>query len=192
MGGKKAKPPKDFQKKKLKLGVKAVPTNHTDLSFKAKSINIPSQTIVNKENAVKKDDIANALSHLTNASRSARLEALKELSGLFTSMPSDVVWRLGDVLKGLIPVVLDKNDDVRKKLRETLASLVSICDEVFIKPFVNFIVAYLSSGLNHIDEDIRMDSVFILRTFIDKYTTIYREHAHEDKKLLQGRIDVRS
>ncbi|KAJ3217403.1 hypothetical protein HDU67_007986 [Dinochytrium kinnereticum] len=119
----------DFKKKKLKLGQKSVASNQTNLSFKAKSINVPTQGLVNDYENVKKDLLQSTLSQLSNTSRSARLESLRQLLDYFNDAESEINLNLGDVLRAVIPVLLDKSAEVRKRLQELVCTITATCDE---------------------------------------------------------------
>ncbi|ORX53017.1 hypothetical protein BCR36DRAFT_369273 [Piromyces finnis] len=164
-------------KQKLKVGKKKLaPSTQTDISFKSKAIYIPDQGITEE----KKKEVTNSrnltlkelLVQVKHYSSVTRKDALNGIKEIYTNYPDEIFLNLGTIFEKTIPVLVDKEPDVRLALLQFFKALIPDLKQDQIKPFMSVFMAYLCSAMTHILEDIRLDSLKFLKLFIDNHPTL--------------------
>ncbi len=84
---------------------------------------------------------------------------------------------LGFILHALSTLFVDTEYSVRKKLKEFLIELYEQITSEEMGPFLPTLLAYLSSALSHIQEDIRMDGLMFLESLLKRYQVLLKEYA---------------
>lgn len=170
---KKAEKEKDFKKKKLKVGKTALkPDNHTDTSFKAKTISTPNQGLgKNKENVsdpLKKQelDLNHHLALTKHHSSASRKEVLIYLEQHLPSNPS--LYK--QILNSITPMIHDSSLNVQT----ALVALFKKCGEKqdgLLSLHVKSIILFILSAMTHIQPVIRNGSTKFLLVLLDFAST---------------------
>ncbi|KAK9459815.1 uncharacterized protein V1516DRAFT_692142 [Lipomyces oligophaga] len=148
---------KDFTKAKLKVGkIKPRSTSHTELGFRAKSVDIRTQSISKTFTA--RETFNHFLSLTAHSSSSTRKEAIQYLQSHLSSLDNIDA----SVFNSIAPLILDSSAQVRASL---LSLFRSIPDEA-IFPHVHMISIFIRSSLTHIDSSIRTDAAKFLNQFL--------------------------
>lgn len=137
---KKREKKKDFQKTKLKVGKTAPKSNtYTDLSFKAKSISLPNQSIVKAGGSsattqthlglaspLLNENFIHHISLLKHHSPATRREAIVYLTNTwnqYLTHSDDLGVNIKPIVDGAAPLILDASQKVRNELLGLLRSL---------------------------------------------------------------------
>ncbi|RDW45480.1 Rix1 complex component [Yarrowia lipolytica] len=136
---KKKEKKKDFQKTKLKVGKTAPKSNtHTDLSFKAKTISLPNQSIVkgitgaggvpvgSTVSPLNNEDFKHHILLLKHHSAGTRKEALIYLTNAwnkYLASSDDLGVNIKPIVDAAAPLVLDLSEKVRAELLLLLRAL---------------------------------------------------------------------
>ncbi|KAH3679522.1 hypothetical protein WICPIJ_008597 [Wickerhamomyces pijperi] len=163
---KKKEKQKDFQKAKLKVGkTKLKPTNHTDTSFVAKTISLPSQSIVNKTSTTStaefEADLIKRLSLTKHHANQTRKETLIYIEQHLPNEPT--LYK--QILTAVVPLIIDQS----RSVREALISLLTAASEKqsnLMELHARSVILYIHSAMTHINSDIRNDSVKFLDILI--------------------------
>ena len=87
--------------------------------------------------------------------------------------------------------MLDKLTDVDAAVRHSLQLCVGYAlhqmNENEIKPFLKILVAYICSGMTHINEGVQLDALNILEVVISRFPSIFQQHA---QKVLTNFMDL--
>ena len=87
--------------------------------------------------------------------------------------------------------MLDKLTDVDAAVRHSLQLCVRYAlhqmNENEIKPFLKILVAYICSGMTHINEGVQLDALNILEVVISRFPSIFQQHA---QKVLTNFMDL--
>lgn len=166
---------KDFVKAKLKVGKSKVKANnHTDISFVAKSISLPNQSIANSNgSSVTQDKFSSAtLSHYLSLfkhhSAVTRKEAilfvqlnLQKHSEVKSAGSSSINYK--QVLSAVAPLLTDQSSSVRNAVLGLLKSL----PEEAILSNCEILILYINSSMTSIDPAIRAKSTQALDILLD-------------------------
>lgn len=163
----------DFSKAKLKLGKgKQAASNAIDTSFKARSINLPTQSITNNKNAdipstkrrLTFDDL---LAHLKHYSPGTRKDAIIGLRELLEGHNELVESSLTPLLNALVRLIGDEDAGVRKNLLSFFSWLFPRVDVEHILPHSSMLLLFTTSAQTHIFPEIRIDAVRFLDIFLE-------------------------
>ncbi|CDU24791.1 related to IPI1-essential component of the Rix1 complex [Sporisorium scitamineum] len=157
----------DFQKTKLKLGKgKQAANNATDVSFKAKTIALPQQSInvdksgklVNSRNLT----IVDLALQLRHYSASVRRDAVSGIKEILTMHPSLMLTDAASLVPELSRCIGDDDAAVRKQLHALLAWMLPEVPAQLLGPYHNTLLLFTTSALSHIYPEVRLDAVRIL------------------------------
>jgi hypothetical protein len=105
-------------------------------------------------------DILNQLKHHSHTTRRDALIGLGELL-------QKSVFDIASILDRLAPLQIDPEPDVRRQAISTWKVLLRLVPEHVLIPFGQIIMAHTALAMTHIYDDIRMDSVKFLDTFVE-------------------------
>lgn len=157
----------DFQKTKLKLGKgKQAANNATDVSFKAKTIALPQQSInvdksgklVNSRNLT----IADLALQLRHYSAAVRRDAITGIKEILTLHPSLLMTDAASIVPELSRCIGDEDAAVRKQLHALIAWMLPQIPAQLLGTFQNTLLLFTTSALSHIYPEVRLDAVKIL------------------------------
>ncbi|KAJ3844883.1 hypothetical protein F5878DRAFT_21636 [Lentinula raphanica] len=168
----------DFTKAKLKLGKgKQAPSNAIDTSFKARSIALPSQSIV-----VEKDDSApttrrklsldDLLVHMKHHNPSTRKDTIFGFRELFDAHWELVGSSLPVLLNATARVIGDEDASVRKALLSFYSWLIPRIPKEDLVPHAPLILLFTASAQTHIFPKIRIDAVRFLNIFLEHFPEV--------------------
>ncbi|KAF8912738.1 hypothetical protein CPB84DRAFT_1670522 [Gymnopilus junonius] len=164
----------DFSKAKLKLGKgKAPATNAIDTSFKARSIALPSQSIVVEKDAsepITKRQLTfgDLISHLKHYNAGTRKDAVLGLRELLDSNWEMIDSCLTSLLNALVRLISDEaRTHVRKQLLSFLAWLLPRIPSDDLAPHSSLLLLFTTSSQTHIFPEIRIDAVRLLDILLD-------------------------
>lgn len=200
MGSKKkrAEKKKDFVKQKLKVGKTAAkPDNHTDTSFRARTISLPNQSI-NKHKASDPKtgdvDLTHHLSLTKHHSSTTRKEVLAYIESHLPRNPS--IYK--QIILMTVPLITDQSQLVRLALVSLLLACV-LLQPGLLQLHLRSIILYIHSSMSHIQPDIRNSSTKFLRLLLENdarvplvnlyfvktlrcFFTLMAWNLHQDKK----------
>ncbi|PPR00489.1 hypothetical protein CVT24_005549 [Panaeolus cyanescens] len=180
----------DFSKAKLKLGKgKAVPSNAIDTSFKARSIFLPSQSIVVDKDATEPTTkrqltFGDLVSHLKHYNSGTRKDALLGFRELFESHWDLVAPSLTTLVNAFVKIFADEasrrwflptfvffnthqDANVRKQLISFLNWLLPRIPPEDLMPHAPLILLFITSAQTHIFPEIRIDAIRYLDIFLE-------------------------
>ena len=181
--GKKTHIPSDFKRLKAKVGKKAPQkANVTETKFQTASIQVRSQTINDKKAVAIKNGSGNVihemvssqgkqlhqlLSQLNHPSPNVRLSALQGIKDAANHTPDDAI---PNYLSQLVPAIsksmVDDDGKVRKMARSLFLDIstriLTNKDDEKMKPFLPLSLAYITSALHSLDQDVRYDGCIAL------------------------------
>ncbi|CCF50861.1 hypothetical protein NDA10_003305 [Ustilago hordei] len=162
----------DFQKTKLKLGKgKQAANNATDVSFKAKTIALPQQSInadksgklVNSRNLT----VADLALQLRHYSPNVRRDAVGGIREILTLHPSLMLSAAASLIPELSRCIGDDDAVVRKQLHSLLAWMLPQIPSQLLSPYHNTLLLFTTSALSHIYPEVRLDAVRVLDACLD-------------------------
>ncbi|SPO29017.1 related to IPI1 - essential component of the Rix1 complex [Ustilago trichophora] len=162
----------DFQKTKLKLGNgKQTANNATDVSFKAKTIALPQQSI----NADKSGKLVNSRNltvtdlalQLRHYSAGVRREAVGGIREILTLHPSLMISAAASLIPELSRCIGDEDATVRKQLHSLLAWMLPQIPAQLLGPYHNTLLLFTTSALSHIYPEVRLDAIKVLDVCLD-------------------------
>ncbi|KAG7842450.1 hypothetical protein KL941_005114 [Ogataea angusta] len=160
----KAKKHKDFEKVKLKVGkTVSKPSNVTNTAFQSKSIRVKSQLLSGQNDD---QEFFKLLSLLKHHSSSSRHEVLAQIEREIEKHDSTNNFPFDQLVSKLKPLILDQSKVVRERCVVILKKLASTKTELLVL-HQSSIVLFVLSGMSHISQSIRNDSVRFLDIFID-------------------------
>ncbi|EKM61169.1 uncharacterized protein PHACADRAFT_247608 [Phanerochaete carnosa HHB-10118-sp] len=191
----------DFSKAKLKLGKgKQTPSNAVDTSFKARSIALPSQTIVHDvERGIpttkRKLTLDDLISHLKHYNAGVRRDAIIGLRELFEDHPGVIVSSLSATLSNCARVIGDEDVGVRKTLLSFFGWLLPQIPRHTLVPHASMLLLFTTSAQTHIFPEIRLDATRFLDLFLELFPGFVIEgwvdgHAGHGRRVLEGYLGV--
>jgi pre-rRNA-processing protein IPI1 len=151
---KKQKRAEDFKKQKLRVGKTAAkPANHTNTSFKAKTLVLASQSVHHDSSNVTKQ-FTHHLSLLSHHSSAIRKDSLLFLAANYVASAVPAAT----LLPKLAPLILDPSEPVRS----ALLSLLQVIRPRDIQVHMHLLLLHIWSAMSHIEPDIRGDSTQFL------------------------------
>ncbi|OMJ07780.1 Testis-expressed sequence 10 protein-like protein [Smittium culicis] len=169
---KKTQKAQDFKKVKLKVGKKR-PTNDnfTDTSFKTKAVTLSTQSVsVDKDSLLTTSNnrsLPDLLSKAKHYSPSVRKDALIGLIEILTTHNSLIKTDLEALINASCKRIIDDDINVRKANLDFTKLLYQLCELSEIATFVDLHAVFVLTGLSHIQEDIRQDSLKFLDILVD-------------------------
>uniref|UniRef100_V5GSM4 Pre-rRNA-processing protein n=1 Tax=Kalmanozyma brasiliensis (strain GHG001) TaxID=1365824 RepID=V5GSM4_KALBG len=157
----------DFQKTKLKLGKgKQAANNATDVSFKAKTIALPQQSInvdksgklVNSRNLT----ITDLALQLRHYSAGVRRDAVSGIKEILTLHPSLILTDAASLIPELARCIGDEDAAVRKQLHVLLSWMLPQIPAQLLGPYHGTLLLFTTSALSHIYPEVRIGAVKIL------------------------------
>ncbi|KZO96031.1 hypothetical protein CALVIDRAFT_146689 [Calocera viscosa TUFC12733] len=164
----------DFTKAKLKLGKgKKAAINATDTSFKAKSINIPTQNIDvprDEDEALtrKSQTFSQVLSRLRHYNATVRKDSLYGLKEILRQTGMDNDEMLSRVFEVCGRLVGDEDTAVRKALIEAARWITNAVSISKLEPHVPLLLLHVLSNMAHIFPEVRIDAIRVLRILLDR------------------------
>ncbi|KAH8102453.1 hypothetical protein BXZ70DRAFT_1063256 [Cristinia sonorae] len=191
----------DFSKAKLKLGKgKQVANNAVDTSFKARSIALPGQSIVQERDAAVPstkrrltfDDLISQLKHYNPTTRKDAISGLREL---FSEHSSIALGNLTTVLNRCVRMIGDDDASVRKALLSFFSWFIPLIPKDDLQPHAPVLLLFTTSALTHIFPEIRVDAVRFLDIFLEHIPEIIVEgwsngSASHARRVLEGYIGL--
>ncbi|KAI8833681.1 hypothetical protein BJ741DRAFT_710193 [Chytriomyces cf. hyalinus JEL632] len=178
--------PPSLSKKRLKVGGLKDQGNETNVSFKSKTIVVPSQSVADHDtdnasdaNLKRNLDLRNTLSMLSHFSAPNRKDALARLKDLVSDEWRVVVLHMNQVISAVAPLLLDREFEVRRGLVQFAKVLVKLIPSTFLLPFVPVVVTYSCSAMNHIVNEIRFDAVRFMNVWIDVFPESFAASASQ-------------
>lgn len=163
---KKKEKKKDFQKRKLRVGKTAARAdNHTDTSFTAKTISLPSQSLAKKPDSdavTEQVDLTHHLLLTKHHAAATRKEVLLYIQNHLPSNPS--LYK--QILTLTVSLVTDQSNGVRL----AFVSLLAACAQKqpgLLELHMRSIVLFVHSAMSHIQGDIRGTSSAVLKVLVD-------------------------
>ncbi|KAL0042692.1 hypothetical protein WJX79_007939 [Trebouxia sp. C0005] len=163
----------DFRRVKSKVGKKLPKAqNETDMTFKARSINLPGQSVTEDKTglAVSQRNLTTQelLSQTTHYSEKVRKDALTGLQQVFQQHPQEVRKQTNMLLGKLAECIGDIDKGVRAALKELLANVVlPQLKGPLLGPFLPLVMAHLFSALTSMTEAVRTGALDFLELFMD-------------------------
>ncbi|EPX72002.1 rRNA processing protein Ipi1 [Schizosaccharomyces octosporus yFS286] len=153
----------DFNKQKLKVGKsKQLPNNFTDTSFRSKTLILPTQATIEKEefthDARDRAQFSHLVGMLKHHNASQRQESLDKLSHYVLSHPGLLTTSTSLLAKVTSPLILDESAQVRESLYQFFIKVMFTIDPNLLEPNVGIMFLYTHSGMTHITPSIRNDS----------------------------------
>ncbi|EPY49827.1 rRNA processing protein Ipi1 [Schizosaccharomyces cryophilus OY26] len=153
----------DFNKQKLKVGKsKQLPNNFTDTSFRSKTLVLPTQATIEKEefthDAKDRAQFSHLIGMLKHHNASQRQESLDKLSHYVLSHPGLLTMSTSLLAKVTAPLILDESAQVRESLYQFFVKVMFTIDPNLLEPNVGIMFLYTHSGMTHITPSIRNDS----------------------------------
>ncbi|EDQ87066.1 uncharacterized protein MONBRDRAFT_38094, partial [Monosiga brevicollis MX1] len=176
----------DFQKKKTKVGRKAIAENATNTSFATRSINLRTQLqrdddeLVNERGQGLKD-LSAKCSHHNAHTRADSLQGfvqLIELHPAVVEQPSSVLR----ILEATLRLVNDDHAPVRRALAQLLHLLAHQVPRALLQPFRELIVAQTVIAMTSLNHDVRydaLDTVALWLEFLDLSPEARRQLANQ-------------
>lgn len=190
----------DFTKAKLKLGKgKQVPTNAVDTSFKARSIALPTQSIVLDKSSqapttkrkLTFDDLTSHLKHYNGATRRDAILGLREL---LESYPDLIGSNLTALVSSCVRAIGDEDASVRKALLSFLGWLLRQVPPEDILPHSPVLLLFTTSAQTHIFPEIRIDAIRFLDLFLelipDVVTEDWLQPSSHGRRVLEGYLGI--
>ncbi|PWA02883.1 hypothetical protein BB558_000972 [Smittium angustum] len=174
----------DFQKVKLKLGKKKpVADNFTDTSFKSKSITLLSQNITDNNDLnvleYSKKLFADLLTKSKHYSSVVRKDSVLGLLDLAKNHPVIIKSDLEKLINVTCKNIIDNEHEVRRINLDLIKKLYEIFEKNEISVFVDLHVAFAVTGMSHIQDDIREDSLKIMTILVENAPEIVRSHGNK-------------
>ncbi|KAL0040469.1 hypothetical protein WJX77_008083 [Trebouxia sp. C0004] len=163
----------DFRRVKSKVGKKLPKAqNETDMTFKARSINLPGQSVTEDKTglAVSQRSLTTQelLTQTTHYSEKVRKDALTGLQQVFQQHPEEVRKQTNMLLGKLAECIGDVDKGVRTALKELLANVVlPQLRGPLLGPFLPLVMAHLFSALTSMAEAVRTGALDFLELFMD-------------------------
>jgi Rix1 complex component involved in 60S ribosome maturation len=182
-GGKKM--PQDFKKLKRKVGRKAPKAaNVTDTEFKFQSVGVPMQSmLLDKGNIVTQRNLTfdDIVSHAKHHNDNTRREAFDGLIELLTRFPALLRLQMARILDMLMLAMLDGDSRVRAGSQKSLRIVLQRIrqqNELLLVPFVDLIVAYMSSAVSHVNPAIQHDGLKVVSILLQTTNQIMPRHMY--------------
>ncbi|RKP36553.1 hypothetical protein BJ085DRAFT_29091 [Dimargaris cristalligena] len=163
---------KDFQKVKLKVGQKKqAAANHTDTSFRSQAIVLTGQNLhadrANQQTNARNLTLTDLVPQLKHYNGVVKRDALHGLNDLVKQHPAVIGEQLGVLVNSLVRLFVDDEPVIRKLVRGFCVDHFRALPESKLAAFYPIILAYTNSAMTHIDEEIRIDGLKLLNTWIE-------------------------
>lgn len=187
---KKQKKNQDFGKVKLKLGDKRRPANQTKLDVHSRRIVIPLQaTLKNAAAAELKNSsgkpsellirgisFTECLSRLKHHAPSNRRDGLRRLREFYEQHTDLVAANLSELQSNTLRLLQDEDYGVRQDLLQLYKALLAGYGPLVISIKTSLLVAHLCSGMTHVNELIRSDSLRALKMMAQVSSSALEAH----------------
>ncbi|TCD61311.1 hypothetical protein EIP91_008639 [Steccherinum ochraceum] len=187
----------DFSKAKLKLGKgKQVANNAVDTSFKARSIALPGQSIVQDRDTgapstKRKLTFEDLISQLKHYNPTTRKDAIAGLRELFSDHPSLALLNLTTVVNRCVRIIADEDASVRKALLAFFDWFIPLDD---LQPHASVVLLFITSALTHIFPEIRVDAVRFLDIFLEHIPEVvvdsWSSGSTHGRRILEGYLGL--
>ncbi|KAF5313979.1 hypothetical protein D9611_006871 [Ephemerocybe angulata] len=163
----------DFTKAKLKLGKgKKAADNAIDTSFKARSIVLPTQSIVIEKDATTPltrrnhsfNDLIILLKHYSAVSRKDAILGMRELLEAHWDMLES---NLTVLINAVVRLIGDEDSSVRKTLLGFLSWLIPRIPTENLIPHAQLLILFTTSAQTHIFPEIRIDAIKVLDILLE-------------------------
>ena len=165
--------PKDFLKKKQKVGKKKKPaTNATSTDIRAKQVQMPSQSVLGErgeEVTHRKLGLLELLGQLNHHSPKVRRDALRGLQELCTTYGSVLRGNLARILEGCTPAAIDAHSEVRSAFRAFQTMLLETLPPSTLTAFAPTLALQIRSGLSHVSNEVRKDGLVLLNLYASHF-----------------------
>lgn len=191
----------DFSKKKLKLGKgKQLASNAVDTSFKARSIALPSQSILESKSEdtpltrrrLSLDDLITQLKHYNSGTRKDALLGMREL---LSSNLHLIELHLVLIVTACTRAIADEDAGVRKGLLAFFAWLLPIIPPDNLAAHSSVLLLFASSAQTHIFPEIRIDATRLITLLLDYIPDAVvagwsSKHEGHGARILQGYLGI--
>ncbi|TFY52738.1 hypothetical protein EVJ58_g9842, partial [Rhodofomes roseus] len=191
----------DFSKAKLKLGKgKKAPTNVVDTSYKARSIALPTQSIVQSKDSeapttrrrLTFDDLIAQLKHYNVGTRKDAILGLREL---LDGYPTLIQTQLPSLVSNCTRLIADEDASVRRTLLSFLGWLLPQIPQEDLVPHSPVLLLFTTSAQTHIFPEIRIDAIRFLDLFLEHIPDIVTEgwaqsSGSHGRRVLEGYLGV--
>ncbi|KAL0049524.1 hypothetical protein WJX82_004125 [Trebouxia sp. C0006] len=163
----------DFRRVKSKVGKKLPKAqNETDMTFKARAINLPGQSVTEDKTGLvvsqRNLTTQELLSQTTHYSEKVRKDALTGLQQVFQQHPQEVRKQTNMLLGKLAECIGDVDKGVQAALKDLLANVVlPQLKGPLLGPFLPLVMAHLFSALTSMTEAVRTGALDFLELFMD-------------------------
>ena len=107
-------------------------------------------------------------------------DAINGLADMLISHPHLLnTSALSLIVNGLSKLFVDDDRIVRKTLALFCKDFFTQITTIQMTPFISILMAYISSAMNHIYEDIRLDGLLFLDVFVKVYPELINEYAEK-------------
>lgn len=146
---------KDFAKQKLKVGKgKLQPVNATNTSFTSKKLNVPTQSLGNKQNL---HTNLNLVKHHQAAVRKQAITYIHEHHHLHPS-------NISTIINAVVGLIVDSDHQVR----QAVLKLLSEIEPATLSTFAPTILLFVHSAMTHITPAIRAEATLYLDVLLNK------------------------
>ncbi|KAI9298335.1 hypothetical protein K502DRAFT_339515 [Neoconidiobolus thromboides FSU 785] len=164
---KKKQKSEDFKKPKLKVGKKkGFAENHTDTSFKSKTISLPNQSVtLDKSQQITTSrnlTIKELFLQLKHNNANVRKDAVLGIKELLNNHQVLLLVYIKDLTDIICRMMLDEDPTVRKLSLELCEENISSIKKETIAPYLDKLILYTCNGMTHLYEDIREDAMLFL------------------------------
>ncbi|XP_051722105.1 testis-expressed protein 10 homolog [Ctenopharyngodon idella] len=169
---KKRKRQGDFQKTKLKVGLKKPKAdNATDVNFRSKTIHLPEQLKHGDSGPTthRHLNIKDLLSQLHHFNSNVKQGALVGLRELLSANPTLVEQHASAVLSEVAALFTDKEGSVRAAAVRLLRFIAQCIPAERVAPFFPLLSAHLTCAMTHISEAIQEDALRVLDVLLEHY-----------------------
>ncbi|KAH9063528.1 hypothetical protein EDB87DRAFT_1673571 [Lactarius vividus] len=196
----------DFSKAKLKLGKgKKPPANEINTSFKARSIALPTQSIVlekdpNAPTTKRKLTFTDLVTHLRHHNSGIKKDALLGLRELFEAHPALIESSLAILIGTCVRLIASEDASVRRALLSFFTWLfprIPMASTTFfpLAPHSSTLLLFTTSGQTHIFPEIRIDAIrfldLYLETFPDLVVCGWRDGMNgHGRRVLNGYLSI--
>eukprot|EP00798_Chlamydomonas_sp_ICE-L_P013490 gene13490-19348_t len=163
----------DFKKVKHKVGKKlAKAQNETDVDFRSKSINMPSQAVQEDKDGLNVNfhnlTLQELLAQTGHYSEKARKNAFLGMADLFNRHPEEIRQHAHQFFPKIAERVGDPDQGVRVAMRALLREQVMPAIHAgALRPFMPVIMAHVSGAMTNLNISVRLDALNFLDVLMD-------------------------
>lgn len=104
------------------------------------------------------------------------LDALIELGDMLVAHPVLVAQHISEICKHTSQRIIDSHPVVRKAFVSFIRKFLILVDEAKLGPFASLFVVYINTALSHAVQNMNMDGIMILDTFLSFYPGLFARY----------------